>query len=137
MRLQVITPATVAIEKEVDEVRIPTPQGQIGILPNHAPLITAVSPGTLLARTGNYTDYLATGSGIAHIVSNTVSVLTDEALRAEEIDERAEQEARRRAQVALQELRSDEEIAATLALIERATAKLVVKRRHRSRIPMP
>lgn len=132
MQLQLITPEKVLINEEVDSVFIPTPQGQIGVFPNHAPLITAVSPGELHAKKGARVDYIATGVGYAQVIDNKVAVLTDIGFRAEEISEQEEEEARKRAQIALSEKRSDEEVAATLALIERITAKINTKRRHRS-----
>lgn len=135
--LTVITPQRVLIDRTVDEIVLPTPQGHIGILPHHTPLITAISPGELKVRIGNAIDYVAIGSGFAKVTGDTAAVLTDLAVRAEEIDEAKEQEARARAQAALVEIRSDEEIAATLAMIERITAKLQIKRRHRSRVPSP
>ena len=133
MQLQVITPERILIDEEIESVLIPTPNGQIGVFPNHTYLITAVSPGELRARKSGSTEYIATGEGYAQISNKTVTVLTDAGYKAAEINEREEEEAHKRAQAALTEKRSDEEIAATLALIERITAKLTVKRRHHSR----
>ena len=75
---------------------------------------------------------MATGEGILQMQENVITILADLAEEASLIDEKAAEEARKRAEEALEEKLSAEEYAETLAILEKSLAKLRVKRRHRS-----
>jgi F-type H+-transporting ATPase subunit epsilon len=85
------------LEDDVDEILAPTPQGQVGILPRHAPLLTLLSPGELRLKKGDDEIILAVGGGFMEVGENQVVILADSAERAEEIDIARAEEARRRA----------------------------------------
>lgn len=129
LKLKVVTPEQLVYEDEVEEVYLPTPDGEIGILPHHLNLMSQIKAGELRIKKSGKTSYLAVGSGVLQMVDNTLSVLTDQALEESEINEKEAQEARQRAQDALEQTQTDEEYAVALANLEKALAQLKVKRR--------
>lgn len=112
--------------------------GEITVLDHHIPLISQVSPGELtIVHKNGKREYYATGGGFAQITGEHISVLTDLAEHAAAINEKAVEEARKRAEEALarrNEL-TEEEIAATEAIVVRSLAQLRVKRKHYSHTP--
>jgi F-type H+-transporting ATPase subunit epsilon len=139
MKLEVVTPEKIAYSQDVDQVTIQTTDGQITILPHHISLVTTLKAGELLIKTRGQTIPIVTGSGFAQIDGEKVSVLTDLAQETEEIDEKAVEEARKRAAEALKERGrlSSEEHALTAAALEKALAQLKVKRKHARRLASP
>lgn len=134
LNLKVVTPEKLVIDEMVDQVNISTTEGEIGILPQHANLMAKVIPGHLQIKKGGKTDSLAVGEGFLQIKDNVLTIMADLAVDEVEIDEKAAEEAKKRAQQALSEkILSDEEYAETLAVLEKSLAQLKVKRRHRSR----
>ena len=100
LRLEIVTPERKVIDSEVDSVTVPTATGEVGILVNHAPLISALKPGILAFSVKGAVERLAIGGGFVEVSSNRVSILTDAAQAASEIDlesARAEREAAERA----------------------------------------
>lgn len=136
MKIEIITPEQVAYSEEAEQVTLPTPNGEITILPNHVPLVSQLLPGELTVKKGNQYIVLASGGGFTEVTSEKVSVVTDLAQRPEEIDEKDAEEARKRAEDALKdrERLSEEEFALTAASLQKALAQLRVKRRHRRNI---
>ncbi len=133
MKLEIVTPEKKVYSDDVDQVSLPTPNGQLTILPHHLPVITQVRPGELKVKKGEKVTYLVTGEGFVEITGNSVSVMTDLAEWSEEIDEKAAEEARKRAEEALKQKHTltNEQFASTAAALEKALASLKVKRRHR------
>ncbi len=130
MKLRVVTPTGMAIENEVEYVSLPSADGEIGIFPNHVPLVTQLVAGELMLREiGGKTQYYAIAEGFAQILPDCVNVLTEVVTSENDIDEQAAQEAVERARAALEQRLSDEEIAAAEAALARATAQLRLKRR--------
>ena len=86
LRLEIVTPERKVIDAEVDSVTVPTASGEAGIMPQHAPLISALKPGIVTVMTKGTADRLAVSTGFVEVHDNTVSVLTDVAERAEDID---------------------------------------------------
>ena len=131
--LKVVTPEKLLINEEVSQVNVSTKQGQLGILPHHINLMAKLEPGELIIKKGGKVDTLAVGDGFIQVSQNTLTVMTDLATYAADIDERAVEDAKKRAEQALEEKLSDEEYAETLAILEKSLAQLRVKRRHRVR----
>ncbi|HEX5410415.1 MAG TPA: F0F1 ATP synthase subunit epsilon [Terriglobia bacterium] len=86
IQLQIVTPDREIADAEVEEVSIPGKEGDLGVLPGHAPLLTELRHGTLEYRQGGKRHYVAIHWGFAEVLSNRVIVLADLAERAEEID---------------------------------------------------
>ena len=133
LNLKVITPEKEVLNESVDSVYLPTDQGEIGILPHHASLMTKVIPGELRIKKSGKETLFATGEGFVQIQNNIVTLLTDLAVDEKDIDEKAAEDARKRAQSALENKLSSEEYAETLAVLEKSLAQLRIKRRHKVR----
>ncbi len=132
LRLEIVTPETTAYSEEVDMVTLPGSEGELGVYPNHVPLLTILKPGELRVVKDGRASSLAVGEGFIEITAERVSVLTDVALEAERIDESAAEQAVARAQAAMKEDHSAEEVAAIQGTLQKALAQLHVKRRRHS-----
>ncbi len=108
-------------------------EGQLGILPHHAPLLTTLRPGPMLIRNGTEETELFVGGGFLEVLPDRVTVLADVAERAEEISEEAAEEARRQAQERLAGELSPQEQAEMAGVLEAAEARLRLARMRRSR----
>jgi len=103
----------------------------MGIYPMHVPVLTQIVAGEIAVRKGNNEYFLAVGDGFAEITGERVAILTDMAIKSQEIDEAKAEEARKRAEARLQEQLTDEELATVSAALAHSLAQLHVKRRHR------
>ena len=133
LQLKIVTPEKEIYSGDVEMVTAQTKDGEIGILPHHTNLMTQIVPGELKIKKGSQIIYLATGNGLLQMADNQLSIMTDLAEEAEEINEKAAEEAKNRAQAALEQKLTVEEYATTLATLEKSLAQLKVKRRHRIR----
>lgn len=133
LHLKIVTPEKEIFNDQVDQVNAATPQGEIGILPHHTNLMTQIIPGELRIKQAGKTQVLATGSGLLQMTDNSLSIMTDLAEDVADIDEKMAEEAKLRAQKALDQALTDEEYAETMAILEKSLAQLKVKRRHRVR----
>ena len=101
LKLEIVTPEKRVFDDMVDVVSVPTASGEAGILPNHAPLISALKPGILSYSMKGTTERLAIGAGFVEVSSNKVSVLTDTAESGADIDTASAQAERDAAEKAL------------------------------------
>ena len=131
LRFEIVTPQATVFSADVNMVTLPAIEGQIGVYPNHVRLITQVVPGEIIVSQDGGEKYLAVGEGLVDISADRVSIVTDMAVAAENIDEAKAAEARERAAARLREKISDEEVATVNASLARTLAQLHVKRRHR------
>jgi len=130
LKLEIVTPDAKTYSEEVDMVTLPGIEGEMGIFPQHVPLMTQVAPGEVAVRKDGRDYFLAIGDGFVEITGDRVAILTDMAIRAESIDEVKAEEARRRAEARLAENIDDAEAAMVGAVLARSLAQLKVKRRH-------
>ena len=131
LRLEIVTPDATAYSEDVQMVTLPGSEGELGVYPNHVPLLTTLLPGELRVLKDGRETFLAVGEGFVEIRGERVSVLTDVALEASSIDEGAAEAAVARAQAAMKEDHSAEDVAAIQATLQKALAQLNVKRRRR------
>jgi F-type H+-transporting ATPase subunit epsilon len=131
LRLEIVTPEGTVFSEDVLMVTLPAVEGQLGIYPVHIPLITQVIPGEIIAHQTGHDRFLAVGEGLVDIEATHVTIITDMAVAAENIDEAKAEEARQRAAARLAEKLSDEEVASVNASLTRSLAQLHVKRRRR------
>jgi F-type H+-transporting ATPase subunit epsilon len=132
-KLEIVTPESKAYSDDVEMVVLPGAEGEMGVLPNHAPLLTLLRPGELRVKKGGQEIAMAVGGGFAEIHQTMVSVLTDMAIEETKIDEGATQAALDRAQAALKAKDlGGEEVAAIEASIAKSLAQLHLKRKKRS-----
>lgn len=129
LRLEIVTPETTAYSEDVEMVTLPGAEGELGVYPNHVPLLTTLKPGELRVLKGGRESFLAVGEGFVEIKGDSVSVLTDMALESSLIDVPAAEEAVARAQAAMKEDHSAEDVAMISASLQKALAQLHVKRR--------
>jgi F-type H+-transporting ATPase subunit epsilon len=135
LHLEVITPERRVYEDDVDMVIAPGSEGYLGILPHHAPLLTALGPGEFRVKKGGVEEVLVVFGGFMDVRADRVVVLTEAAEPAEEIDAQRAEEARRRAQQALAAagtMSAADEARARTAL-QRALVRLRVSERRRKR----
>ena len=137
MMLEIITAESQVYSDEVDMVIAPGFDGQLGILPKHAPLMTMLKPGELTIRKDGEDIYIAVSGGFMEVLGNRVSVLADACERSDEIDEERAQQAMQRAQERLADRGSDMEMQRALASLQRAQVRLGLVRRRRPRSGQP
>jgi F-type H+-transporting ATPase subunit epsilon len=131
LRLEIVTPQATVFSEDVNMVTLPVVEGQIGIYPMHVRLITQIVPGEIIVNQAGGEKYLAVGEGLVDINHDRVSIVTDMAIPAENIDETKAAEARERAAARLREKISDEEVATVNASLARSLAQLQVRKRRR------
>ena len=131
LKLEIVTPDAKVFSEDVEMVTLPGVEGEMGIYPNHVPLLTQIVPGEIIARKSGQDYFLAIGEGFVEVTGDHVAILADMAIRAENIDEAKAEEARRRAEARLAEHLDDEESATVQAALTHSMAQLKVKRRQR------
>ena len=138
MMLEIITAERQVFSDEVDMVVAPGIDGQLGILPRHAPLMTMLKPGELTVRKAGEEDmYVAVSGGFMEVLGNRVSILADACERSDEIDEERAQQAVQRAQERLASRREDMELERVMASLRRAQVRVDLVRRRRLRGGQP
>jgi F-type H+-transporting ATPase subunit epsilon len=134
LQLDIVTPEKKVFSDTVENVYLPGAEGEMGVLPMHSGLVTALQPGELRYLYKGQVVTLAIGSGFAEITQTKVVVLTDMALGEDEIDEKSTEEAIHRAQEKLQSVEHSmdaEEVAYLQGVISRSAAALHFKRNFR------
>jgi F-type H+-transporting ATPase subunit epsilon len=133
LRLHVVTAEREVFTDDVDMVIAPGCEGQLGILPKHAPLMTTLQVGELRAKKGSEEISMVITGGFLEVFENTVTVLANAAERADEVDIARAEEARRRAQERLRLRAATVDLARAEASLRRSLMRLkVVERRRRS-----
>ena len=130
-RLEVVTAERMIFAGDVNEVVAWGVEGQLGILPYHAPLMTMLQPGDLLIKRDSEEEYLVISGGFLEVRPDKVIILADACERAEEIDIARAEAARRRAEATLKERPPDVDTAAAEAALRRSLARLKVAERIR------
>ena len=131
IKLEIVTPEAKTFSDDVDMVTLTGSEGEMGILPDHMPLMTALVAGEMTARKNGRDIFLAVGDGFVQVTGGRVAILTDMAIRAENIDEAAAEEALKKAEARLSQKLSAEEAAVGQASIAHATTQIKVKQRHK------
>ena len=132
LKLEIVTPEGVTYSEDVEMVTLPGSEGEMGIYPNHVALMTQVAAGEVSARRNGKDEFLAVGEGFVEITGERVAILTDMAIKAENIDEVKAEEARKRAEARLAEKLDDEESVLVTAALAHSLVQLKVKRRTHS-----
>ena len=131
IKLEIVTPEAKTYSEDVDMVTLTGTEGEMGILPQHMPLMTGLVAGEIIAKKGMETIFLAVGDGFVQVTGDRVAILTDMAIKADDIDEAKAEEARQRAEARLAEKLTDEDAAMVSATLAHSLAQLKVKRRLR------
>lgn len=134
LHVDIITAERPVYSGEVDLVVAPGVEGELGILPHHAPLLTALTIGELRLRKGEDEESLAIAGGFMEVLADKVIILADSAERSEEIDVARAEEARQRAQQSLADRTQVPDLARADATLRRSLVRLrVAQRRRRER----
>jgi len=131
LRLEIVTAEGTVFADDVNEVVAWGIEGQLGILPHHAPLMTMLQPGDLLIRKDNEEHYLAISGGFLEVRPDKVIILADACERAEEIDMERAEAARRRADEILKTRPPDVDTAAAEAALRRSLARIKAAEKRR------
>lgn len=137
LRLEVVTPERQLYSGEVDFVLLPGAEGELGILPRHAPLMTALTIGELVAQRGEEELLFAIHGGFAQVLPDRVIVLADVGERAEEVDAQRAERARREAEELLKKEPPPETRAEALMALRKAQLRLKVARRRHGPVRPP
>ena len=133
MNLEIVIPEGKVYEDSIDSIVIPTTSGEIDFLPGHIPLVTEVEPGEIIVSKSGDRQSLAISKGFAQCVGDKISILAEDAIYIDEIDESAVEDAQKRAEesLATMEKMTDEEIDMLETQIAYARAQIFVKRKNR------
>ncbi|MGB2799219.1 MAG: F0F1 ATP synthase subunit epsilon [Dehalococcoidia bacterium] len=133
LKFEIVTAERMVYSDDVDVVIAPGVEGQLGILPNHASLLTMLQPGELVVRKeGEETEMFVSG-GFLEVMQNRVTLLADVAERAEEIDIVRAEEAKRRAEEQIKQVPPEMDLAAAEAALRRALARIKIAERRKKR----
>jgi F-type H+-transporting ATPase subunit epsilon len=139
IKFQIITLSGLKFDEEVYEIQLPTPDGHIGVFQHHMPLVSLAVPGVIAIRrhekdSNDKLEYFATDGGVIEILDNTVRILADEAVHAEEISEESAKKALQAAQESYKNAKDKVSLDKAQAMIDRQAVRLnVAKYKRRSR----
>lgn len=133
LQLEIVTPERLAYSDEVDSVVLPGAEGEMGVLPHHAPLLATLGVGELRIRKGGEEEFFAIAGGFVQVRPDKVVVMAETADMASEIDIEKAQEARREAERALESGYAEAgDLAAARAALQQALLRIrLAERRHR------
>jgi F-type H+-transporting ATPase subunit epsilon len=133
LTLEIVTPDARVYTDTIDSVVIPTVEGEVGVLPGHIPLLTQVEHGELRVTKGAETIFLAVSGGFAEVEGDRVHVLAEHAISEEKIDEKAVEEAMKRAEKELDDAKhlDPQQYEHLQSLVRYSGVQLAVKRRRR------
>ncbi|MCH8869763.1 MAG: F0F1 ATP synthase subunit epsilon [Chloroflexi bacterium] len=137
MKLEIVTAERLVYSEDVDMLVAPGIDGELGILPRHAPLLTVLKPGEIRVTRDGDVSYLAVSGGFLEVMSDTVTILADTAEQAEEINAERAEAALARAQERIESSASDMDLQMAMASMRRSQARLAVATRRRRRQQPP
>ena len=137
IRFEIVTAERVVYSEDVDVVVAPGIQGQLAILPHHAPLMTMLQPGELMVRKGTEEQSMFVSGGFLEVRSDRVVILADTAERAEEIDTARAEAAKRRAEERITQKPARVDHALAEAALRRSLMRLKVAEKGRKKRPHP
>ena len=131
IKLEIVTPEAKIFSDDVDMVTLTGSDGEMGILPQHMPLMTQLVAGEIIAQKGKDTIFIAVGDGFVQVTGDRVAILTDMAIAADNIDEAKAEEARKLAEARLSQKTTDEEAANIRAALAHSMTQIRVKQRRK------
>jgi len=131
IRFELVTAERVVFQDDVDVVVVPGVEGELGVLPRHAPLLTVIQPGEVRLRKKGVEFSLVVTGGFLEVRPDKVTVLADAAERAEEIDAARAEAAMKRAEERMKGKLTPEDMHLAESALRRAAVRLKVARRRR------
>jgi F-type H+-transporting ATPase subunit epsilon len=132
--LEIITPEKIVYKDEVDEVIVPTVNGEIAILPNHINLLTKINPGELIVKKKSNQQSIAITGGFLEITNNKISILAEYAVKAQDIEVARATEAKKRAEKIMSEKTSENDMKIAEGEMLKALLELKVATKYKRRI---
>ena len=126
MQVDIITPEKVIFQGQADEILVPTPGGQIGVLPHHITLLSQISDGEIVVKKGSTKQHIAVTGGFLEVGNNKATILADYAIESDDIQEAKAKEAKERAEKLLEQKLSEEDFAEIQAQLRRSLLELKV-----------
>ncbi|MFO8009203.1 MAG: F0F1 ATP synthase subunit epsilon [Dehalococcoidia bacterium] len=134
LNLEIVTAERIVHSDEVDLIVVPGIEGEMAVLPSHAPIMTMLQPGELIVRKGDEDSAIFVSGGFFELMNDKVTILADSAERAEEIDISRAEEAKKRAEERVELLtQADVDAARAEAALRRSLMRLKVAERARAR----
>jgi len=131
LQLEIVTPEAKVFADDVEMVTLTGIDGEMGIYPEHMPVMTQLVAGEITARKNGENIFLAVGDGFVQITGKRVAILTDMAINADDIDEAKAEEAQKQAELRLSQKLGEEEAATVHAALMHASTQIKVKRSHK------
>ncbi len=135
IKFEIATPERVVLKRQARQILVPTEEGEITILPEHTPLVSILKPGVIEAiLEDDSTEIMSVSGGFVEVLKSKVVILADSAERAEELDEEAVEEARKKAQESKDNAQSEDQMEFTeiAVRLERELARLRAVKKWRS-----
>ncbi len=134
LSLKIATPEKLVYEeKELDSVTMPTSEGEITVLPNHIPLVVKIAPGEVVAKRKGIEHSLVTMQGFMHLdVEGNIVILSDYAIRSEDVELAKVEEAKKKAEVAMREKVSQKDFAIAEAELRKTVLELKTANKRRT-----
>lgn len=132
--LEIITPEKVIYKDEVDEVIVPTVNGEIAVLPHHVNLLSQVIPGELIIKKGEKTESIAITGGFLDVNKNGINILADYAIKAGDIEVAKAKEAQERAERLMREKATEKDFKIAEAELRKAILELRVATKYKKRL---
>ena len=136
IKVDIVTAERLVFSEDADIVMVPGVDGELGILPHHAPIMTMIKPGEVLVRKGSEEYSLAVSGGFLEVKPDHITILADAAERADEIDIARAEAAKKRAEEKLTNRTAETDSANAEASLRRALARIKVAEKRRSRRTM-
>lgn len=133
LHLEVITPQRIVLEADVDAVVVPAVEGEITVLPDHIPLFTRILPGEIKYIDGKSEHFMAVQEGFLEVQGGGVKILTNFAVRSEEVEVAKAEAAKKRAEEMLREKKGQADMAIAEGELRKAILQLKVARRRPGR----
>ena len=132
IHFEIVTPEKVVLKQEVLQLTVPTKMGEITILPNHIPLISALQAGVIEIKTpDNKIETMAVSGGFIEVLPSKIVILADTAERAADIDEARAEEARKRAEELMEKQEEQVDFTAVQAKIAKEMARIRAVQRYK------
>ncbi len=131
IRFELVTAERIVFQDEVDVVVVPGVEGELAVLPRHAPLLTVIQPGEIRLRKKGVESSIVVTGGFLEVRPDKVTVLADAAERAEEIDAARAEAAMKRAEERMKGKLTPEDLRLAESALRRAAVRLKVARRRR------
>ena len=131
-QLEIVTAERIVYSEQVDLLVAPGTDGELGILPNHSPLLTTLKAGEICVEQNDERNYIAVTGGFLEVIGNKATILADTAEYADEINEERAEEAMKRAEQRVESSTSAMDLERAVAAMRRSQVRLRVARRKRT-----